>query len=433
MPDRFPDDFVFGVATSAYQVEGGIENDWSQWERAGRLKEKDARCGVAVDHWHRFDEDLGLVQQLNATAYRLSLEWARIEPKRGEFDADAIAAYRTRLEKIRARGIRPVVTLHHFTNPTWLQTETPWHERSVLASWQRYANLCAELVDGLDAAVITFNEPMVFLLGGYLQGIMPPGLTDGRLAMAALENIARAHVMAREALKAKRPTVTVGISQHVMVFAPSRKWHPLDQALTRLAEGNFNHALLEGLCTGQLNISMPGVASLKATIDGARASMEFAGINYYTRAHLRFVTRQPFIEFGFKDLTRRGLTDIGWEDYSEGFGPVLRSMKRYRLPVWITENGIDDRAGTRRADFIYRHWQELLKARTEGVDVRAYLHWSLLDNFEWLEAWGPRFGLYRVDFEDARTHRDAGSGIFRAGGEDSGAHCADWVTSRGEC
>lgn len=399
MGAHFPDDFTFGVATSAYQVEGGIENDWAQWERLGKLKQPHARCGHGVEHWRRFESDLGLVQELGASAYRISLEWARIEPRAGEFDRSAVDGYRHRLEAMRARGIRPIVTLHHFTNPTWLHERTPWHSHEVLGPWRRYAKLCAELLDGLGAAVITFNEPMVFVLGGWLQGVMPPGLTDARLAAAAIENVARAHVIAREELVARSKAVTCGISQHVMVFAPERKWNPLDQALTRIAQENFNHALLRALTSGELALRMPAVISLKRRIDGARDSMEFLGVNYYTRSHLKFVPRPPFAQFGFRDVHGRGLTDIGWEDYPEGFLQVLKDMKQYRLPVWVTENGIDDRRGDRRPSFIHRHLKALLDARAEGVDVRAYLHWSLLDNFEWLEAWGPRFGLYRVDFE----------------------------------
>lgn len=399
MSSRFPDDFTFGVATSAYQVEGGIENDWSQWERLGRLKDKDARCGRGVEHWERFEADLELVQALGVSAYRLSLEWARLEPRFGELDDAAVKGYRRRLEAMRARGIRPIVTLHHFTNPPWLNDRCGWPSREVLKPWRRYAKLCAELLDGLGAAVITFNEPMVFALGGWLQGVMPPGVTDARQAAAVVENVARAHVIAREELLLRSKAITCGISQHITVFAPERRWSPFDQALTRVAEESFNHALLRALTTGELALRMPAVVSLKARIDGARDSMEFLGINYYTRAHLKFVPRAPFAQFGFRDVHGRGLTDIGWEDYPEGFLQVLKDMKRYRLPIWVTENGIDDRRGERRASFIHRHLKALLDARAEGVDVRAYLHWSLLDNFEWLEAWGPRFGLYRVDFQ----------------------------------
>jgi beta-glucosidase len=398
---RFPDTFTFGVATSAYQVEGGIENDWSAWERAGRLKEKDARCGRASDHWNRFFDDIELIERLGVTSYRLSIEWARVEPVRGQFDEGAWAGYRTRLEALRQRGLRPIVTLHHFTHPAWFHEQTPWHEPESLKAWARYVKRCAELLEGLDAAVITFNEPGVLLLGGFLSGQMPPGLADGGKAFAAMANLVRAHVIARQALldRAKGAPVTVGISQHLMAFAPDRRWHPLDHALVRLADTNFNHAFLEALTTGRLQLQMPGLTAGKADIDGAARSTEFTGVNYYTRAHLRFAPRPPFVEFRFRDVQRRGLTDIGWEWYPEGFGVFLRQLKRYGLPVWVTENGIDDRAGTRRSQYLYEHLKVLLEARADGVDITTYLHWSLLDNFEWLEGFGPRFGLYRVDYQ----------------------------------
>ncbi len=405
-PLTFPDDFTFGVATSAYQVEGNLENDWSDWERAGRCKDKHARSGKGCGHWERFHDDVQLIRATGATAYRLSIEWARVEPRRGRFDDAAWEGYRERLEALVKWGIRPIVTLHHFTHPKWFHAETPWHEPSSLESWARYVKRCAELLDGLDAAVCTINEPNVFLLGGYLGAAMPPGLADGKKAFSAAANLVRAHVLARQALadRAKGRPLTVGIAANLLVFAPARKWHPLDQALTRLAEANYNHAFLEALHTGTLRLQMPGFTAGKVGVDGAARSMEYVGVNYYTRAHLRFVTKPPWVDFTFRDTHRRGLTDLGWEYYPEGFGWVLRQMKRYGVPVWVTENGLDDRNGARRSQFLYEHWRELLLARADGVDVRAYLHWALMDNFEWLEAWGPRFGLYRVDFEtQART------------------------------
>ncbi len=413
-PRRFPDSFVFGVATAAYQVEGGIENDWSDWERAGKCHAKDARCGKAVDHWNRFEEDIGLIEALGAKAYRLSIEWARVEPMPGQFDDAAWAAYRGRLELLCARGIRPVVTMHHFTHPKWFAAQTPWHEASSLVSWARYARKFAELVSGLDVAVVTFNEPMVFLLGGYLSGQMPPGFSDAGKAWAAVSNLARAHVIARQALLDRTKSVTVGISQHLMDFVPARRWHPIDQALTRLADSNFNHAMLEALTTGELKIQMPGIAAGHTKIDGARDSMEYLGINYYTRSHLKFVTGKPFLTFEFRDVLKRGLTDIGWEYYPEGFGRLLRTLKRYDKPVWVTENGIDDRSGLRRTKFLHDHLNQILDARADGVDVQTYLHWSLLDNFEWLEAWGPRFGLYHVDFETLERTPTPACDYFRA-------------------
>jgi beta-glucosidase len=397
--ESFPKDFVFGVATSAYQVEGHIENDWAEWERAGKLKEAHVRCGRGVDHWNRFEEDLGLARNIHAGAFRISLEWARIEPSPGRFDESAIAQYRSRLLKMKADGLRPVVTLHHFTHPTWFHSQTPWHEPQSVETFRRYARVCAKILKGLDALIITFNEPMVLLLGGYMQGLIPPGIADGKKAMQAIGNIVRSHVAAREELLRELGKVEIGISQNVLAFAPDRFWHPLDRALCRLASQAYNHAFLEALVTGELRIQMPGVASTRQTIDGGRDSVEFMGINYYTRAHLRFVTKPPYVQFNYRDRLKRGLTHIGWEDYPEGFGQMLQEVKRYGLPVWITENGIDDRNGDRRPGYLHSHWGQCLAAAKSGVDLRGYLYWSLLDNFEWLEGWGPRFGLYHVDFE----------------------------------
>ncbi len=413
-PLLFPADFTFGVATAAYQVEGSIENDWSVWERAGKLKEPHVRNGRACGHWDKFYDDIPLIAATGATTYRLSIEWARVEPTRGRWDDAAWQGYRDRLVALVKAGIRPVVTLHHFTHPQWFHDTTPWHEPSSLVSWKRYVTKCAEVLDELDAAVTTINEPNVLMLGGYLGGQIPPGIADGKKAFAAAANLMRAHVIARQAMidRARGRPVTVGIAQNVMVFAPKRWWHPLDQALTRLAEGAYNHAFLEALTTGKLAIQMPGLTAGSERIDGAEHSMEYTGVNYYTRTHLKFETKAPFVAFQFDDRHQRGLTDIGWEYYPEGFGWLLRQMKRYHLPIWVTENGLDDRAGTRRPQFLFDHLHQVLLARAEGVNITSYLHWSLMDNFEWLEGYGPRFGLYRVDFETLERTRTPGCDYF---------------------
>jgi beta-glucosidase len=394
-PLRFPPDFAFGVATAAYQVEGHIENDWSEWERAGRMKHV---AGAGVDHWNRFAEDYRLTLDIGASAFRMSLEWARIEPERGRFDEEALDGYRRRLQAMREVGLRPVVTLHHFTHPTWFHRETPWHRPESVAAFRRYARACAEVLRGLDALVLTFNEPMVLLLGGYVQASIPPGIADPRLAMPALGNIGRAHAAAREELLTHAGKLLVGTSQNMLAFSADRVWNPMDHALVRLADQAYNHTFLEALCTGELRMFMPGLFTTRQTLEGARDSLDFVGVNYYTRAHLRFVRRPPFLEFHYRDPHKRSLTDIGWELYPEGFSQVLLSTRRYGLPVWVTENGIDDRVGNRRSEFLWQHWTALLRARSAGIDLRGYLYWSLLDNFEWLEGWGPRFGLYHVDF-----------------------------------
>jgi beta-glucosidase len=411
---RFPREFSFGVATAAYQVEGHIENDWSEWERAGRLKDPAQRCGRGVEHWSRFDRDVQLAKDVGCDVFRVSLEWARIEPVRGHFDEATIAEYRERLVRMKAAGVRPAVTLHHFTHPKWFHRETPWHEPASVETFRRYARVCAQILRGLDALVITFNEPMVLLLGGYLQGCIPPGIADGKKAMVALGNIARAHVAAREEVLRECSGCRVGTSQNAMVFRPDRWWHPIDRAVTRLATENYNHAFSRALLDGELRIFMPGVVATRQLIPGAKDSIDFIGLNYYTRAHLRFVPRPPFMQFHYRDVHGRGLTHIGWEDYPEGFSQVILEAKReYGKPIWITENGIDDRGGERRSSFLYDHWKQLLDAMRQGADVRGYMYWSLMDNFEWLEGWGPRFGLYYVDFDTLERHPTPACHYFR--------------------
>ena len=138
------------------------------------------------------------------------------------------------------------------------------------------------------------------------------------------------------------------------------------------------------------------------------------GINYYTRAHLRFIPKPPFLQFQYRDIHNRGLTDIGWEDYSEGFSHLLVELHhKYGKPIWVTENGIDDRKGDRRPQYLYNHWSQMLSAVRQGADVRGYLYWSLMDNFEWLEGWGPRFGLYSVDFETLERRATPACHYFR--------------------
>lgn len=409
----FPEGFIFGVATSAYQVEGHIENDWADWERAGKLKEAGARCGRGVDHWNRFDEDYLLARNVGSEAFRMSLEWARLEPARGRLDEAAVDGYRQRLLRMKAAGLRPVVTLHHFTHPTWFHREAPWHEPESVPAFRAYARACGRILQGTGALVLTFNEPMVLLLGGYVQGVIPPGISDGKRSIRALANLVRAHVAAREELLAACGRCEIGISQNVLAFAPARMWHPLDRALCHLGSWNYNHAFLNALREGRLKVNMPGLGAINEVIPGARDSVEFIGINYYTRTHIRFTARKPFVEYTYRDVHRRGLTHIGWEDYPEGFGQLLLEMKRYGLPVWVTENGIDDRTGERRPHYLYSHWKAMLRAIKQGVDVRGYLYWSLLDNFEWLEGWGPRFGLYHVDFETLERQPTPACHYFR--------------------
>jgi beta-glucosidase len=393
----FPESFLFGAATAAYQVEGGIENDWSRWERAGRTK---TPCGRAVDHWNRWEEDFELLERAGLKVYRMSVEWARIEPEPGRFDDEALARYRRMLERLRDRGIAAMVTLHHFTHPLWFHERTPWSSPASVEAFARFTRHVAEALKGLVGWWVTINEPMVLLLGGYADGQMPPGIKDLKAFAAAAENLMRAHVAARAVLRELDPQAQVGIAHNCLATAPLRNWSPVDRQLAKSAFELYNHALPRALTDGELRLRMPLLLDRRVMIDGARGSLDFLGVNYYSRIHVGTSLARLGLKIAYRDVHGRGLTDLGWELYPEGLRQVLLGLSAYGVPLWITENGIADAGGARRSRYLFEHLGAVLDALRAGVDVRGWLHWSLLDNFEWLEGLGPRFGLYRVDFEN---------------------------------
>lgn len=395
-PRDFAASFAFGAATSAYQVEGGIENDWTSWERAGRTK---TRCGRAVDHWNRFEEDFDLLEAAGLTAYRLSVEWARIEPEPGRIDEAALERYRAILGSLARRGIRAMVTLHHFTHPAWFHVKTPWTTPASVGAFARFARRVGEALRGLVGWWCTLNEPMVFLLGGYADAQMPPGVRDLDAFARAAANLLRAHAAARAALREVDPGAPIGFAHNGLALAPLRRWSLLDRVISHYADDLYNDAVPRALVDGELELEMPFLLRRRERIEGGRGSLDFIGMNYYSRIHVGAKLGAPWVQARYRDASGRGVSDLGWEWYPEGFAGLLARMGRWGLPLYVTENGLADASGERRNRYLHEHLRVLADALKAGADVRGYFHWSLLDNFEWLEGLGPRFGLFRVDFE----------------------------------
>jgi beta-glucosidase len=401
----FPERFVFGCATSAYQIEGGITNDWSAWEAAGRLKDKDARNGLATDHWARWEQDFDLLAALGVGAYRLSIEWARVEPERGRYDQAAIAQYGRMLAGLRARGVEPFVTLLHFTHPPWFHGTSPWHEKNDAPQrFAAFAERIAEIAAPHVQRWTVLNEPGVWLVGAYLAGVIPPGVRGLKNVAAAGAALLRAHGLATQKIRAARADAEIGVAHNVLRFAPSRAFHPIDRLAAAYVSRQFNHAIPRAFESGVFQLGeTPGLRFVEP-VPEAKGTLDFLGINYYSRVHVDTVLGRPFGRLSYDDREGRGISDLGWEIHPRGLTELLLEMKRYGRPIYITENGIDDRSDTRRAAFLHDHLGAVLDAVDRGVDVRGYFHWSLLDNFEWLEGYPPRFGLYRVDYPtQART------------------------------
>ncbi len=405
--------FLWGVATSSYQVEGAAENDWTDWERQDRLKVRDERCGRGAGHRERWRSDFALIPAIGANAYRFSIERSAIEPKPGFFCDEALRAERERVDSLHRLGIEPVVTLHHYTHPLWFWAEGGWEKRESVDAFRRYAGVVADALGDRVRFWVTLNEPIVFLLGGYLGGQIPPGHRRFRAAARALEHLLAAHVEAAAVLKEKSPGSRVGIAHNMLDFAPDRRGSSLDRRLAKAGERLYNLALIEAIATGKMDWSFPGEGRTRIAVPDFPAANDFVGVNYYSRVHIRFRgVPGAFGQFAYRDPESRGLTDTGWEVHPEGFGRVLRQAESAGKPILVTENGIATRNDALRRDFLREHALVLAHRLEAGSPIEGYFYWSLLDNFEWLEGFRPRFGLFEVDYATFTRTRRPSADLF---------------------
>lgn len=366
----FPENFLWGSATSAYQVEGGVEgSDWSRVFPAGR----------ACDHYSRYEEDFDLLQKLNQNAYRFSIEWSRVEPDEKKFDEREIEHYRQVLLSLRRRGIKAMVILHHFTNPLWLAKIGGWANSKTVFYFFRFAERMFKEYGDLVDFWITINEPMIYAGKGYLEGSWPPQKRNPVLFLKVLRNQIAAHKKVYEKAH-DREIIQVGIAKNNQYFEPANNKSPLDRFFVFLADYFWNRWFLNRI----------------------KNHLDFIGLNYYFHNKIGFPL--PFRSLGGGGTYRmknenRVVSDIGWEVYPQGIYHVLKELKDYKKPIYITENGVADAKDALRKDFIGDHLLWTHKAISEGVDVRGYFYWSLMDNFEWEKGFKPRFGLVEIDYE----------------------------------
>jgi beta-glucosidase len=406
---RAPLPFLWGVATSSHQIEGGNENnDWREWEATPGKVRDGVISGSACMSWERWEEDLKLIRHLGLNAYRFSLEWSRIEPEEGRIDRKSLKRYRAMLEGCRDRGITPMLTLHHFTNPRWFASRGGWEERSNLPLFERYARLAGETFGDLVDHWITINEPEVLGFYGYDAGIFPPGVRDRSRALAVIANLLEAHGLACHALKEADRTdldgdgiaALVGAAKHWALLEPRAWWSSFDRFAAWAQHRVFNVAVARALTGGPIDLRIPGARSVRRAPEVLRGAADFLGVNYYTRWRVALF-RKEFLS------VRPGapMSDLEWEIYPEGLERALRACAGFGLPLYVTENGIADQTDRYRPEFIRRSLSSLDRARAEGLDVRGYFHWSLMDNFEWADGYRGRFGLYATDFSNLQCPR----------------------------
>ncbi|MFA4833719.1 MAG: glycoside hydrolase family 1 protein [Patescibacteria group bacterium] len=374
---KFPKDFLWGVSTSAYQIEGGIANDWSRWEKSEvRIKklEKEGKnpddfiCGQACDSYNRYAEDAKLAKGLNCGAYRLGIEWSRIEPEEGKWDRKEIEHYRKVLENLKANNLKVVLTLWHWANPTWLAESGGWSNKKTIEHFLRYSELIVKELGDLVDYWVTINEPMMHVANGYIISKWPPNQKNFFKAHKTFKNLVKAHEISYGIIHDRYPEAQVGLTMLANYFEPARKWCPVEVIYAYLANHFWNDKFLKKL----------------------KGKFDYVGVDYYF--HDRLVWHPPF-----KRNFDKKITDMGWEIYPKGIYYVLKNYKKFNKPLFIMENGIADRDDNQRSKFIIDHLKYVHQAISERVNVSGYFYWSLLDNFEWADGFGPKFGLYKVD------------------------------------
>lgn len=375
-----PDDFLWGTATAAHQIEGGnTNNDWWRFEHTPGSGTTES-SGDACDSWHRWDEDLALVKQMGLDSYRLSLEWSRIEPAEGEFSIAALENYRRQLVTAQAMGIKTNVTFHHFTTPIWVADKGGWHNPDVVDLFARYVDIAAShLGENIDIAA-TFNEPNVVAFMGHFTGIFPPGIKGDMPAFErATEHFIAAHTKARSALKNGPGEFPVGLT----LALPDSVFHP---------DGDITS---EGLRADDLPADGP-MAHFAHLMGGAymEAAREddYMGVQTYFTQHLDGEGHELPIPEDWRT------TQMGWTFTPEALGHSVRlAASRAQVPIIVTENGVAAEDDAERIEYYSRSLTALREAMDDGVDVRGFYAWSLLDNFEWAEGYRPTFGLTEVD------------------------------------
>ena len=433
---EFPRDFLWGTATSAYQVEGSPLADgagpsiWHRFAHTPNLVRDGATGDVACDHYRRYRDDVALMRTLGTNAYRFSISWSRVLPRgRGAVNPAGLDFYDRLVDALLAHDIEPMVTLYHWDLPAALDDLGGWLNPDIAKWFAEYATVMFRALDGRVRMWATLNEPWVITDGGYLYGVLAPGHRSRFEAPLASRHLLRAHT---EAVRAYRAAGRhrIGLVVNLEPKYPASD-APADRAATARADAYMNRQYLDPVVFGRypeelceiFGDAWPEWPSDELTF--IREPIDFLGVNYYTRGVTRFDADNWLLQAAPVRQPRATYTETGWEVCASALTDVLVWVtRRYgNPPIYVTENGAaffdppmvdgDRLADPLRVDYLRTHLTALHAAMAQGVDVRGYFVWSLLDNFEWAQGYSRRFGIVHVDFAtQKRTLKD--SALFYA-------------------
>ena len=410
---HFPQGFLWGTATASHQVEGNNHNNnWAYWEnQPGKIKNGD-KAGLACDWWGgRWRDDFDRARETSQNSHRLSIEWSRIQPEPNRWNEDALEVYRDMLRGLYHRGMTPLVTLHHFSEPLWLYELGGWEHPDTPALFEAFVRRAVDALKEYCTYWIPINEPNVFTYSAFIEGTFPPGKSDMGAAFRVMSNMIKGHAMAYRAIKQMQREARVGTAMHIRGMYPARDWNPADKALASTFSGSFNRSFLDTLADGRFRF-----LTKRTRIPEAIGTQDFVGINYYTGEQVSFnpLKIRNFFSSRYypKDAELSGTGFIAHRP--EGLFDTLKWAKGYNLPMLITENGVEDPDDRLRPRYIVEHLHQIWRAIQYNWPVKGYFHWSLVDNFEWERGWSQRFGLWGLDVASQARIRRASVDLYAA-------------------
>lgn len=404
---HFPKGFLWGTATASHQVEGNnTNNNWHRWEQEGHTLHK---AGLAADWWGgRWREDMDRAAETHQNTHRFSVEWSRIQPTPDRWDEDALDRYRAMARGMIERGLMPMVTLHHFTDPLWLYEKCGWDDASAVALFEAYTRKVVEALKEYVTHWITINEPNIYALSGYVAGDFPTCAGGDRglhVAMRVMANMLRGHAAAYHAIHEIQPEARVSYALHYRPMVAARPWFPLDAIMCNIQYNGINMAFPSAISTGVMKSPLGNVS-----IPEAKGLQDYVGLNYYSVDTVKFDLSNAKELFGKRYYPEN--SDFSATKFianiPEGLFDSLKWInKTYPgTPILITENGVEDEQDSMRPRYLAQHLHQVWRAVNFNWPVKGYYHWSLVDNFEWERGWSQRFGLWGLDIDtQARTRR----------------------------
>ncbi|MBQ9780681.1 MAG: glycoside hydrolase family 1 protein [Clostridia bacterium] len=399
MKFKLKEDLLLGTATAATQIEGGDQNNnWARFAAQGKIKDSTTPVR-ADDHYARFKEDIDLMAEMGLQIYRFGIEWSRIEPQRGMYSEEVISHYREEIEYMKSKGIMPLLTLHHFTNPLWFEDMGAFEHKESPEIFLSFVKKAITSFGDLVSEYITINEPNVYCVNSLFWGEWPPEKKSLASLVKAFSNMTAAHVLAytyiHEARREMGYTDTkVSFANHLRIFEPENPKNPFHRLASSLTNYLFQGAITTAMMSGKCRFP---VLRRKGVKKGK--FYDFIGINYYSRSTVKGLAD------GVRDDCQKN--DMGWEIYHEGLLELSeRLYEKYQAPVYVTENGTCDNSDSFRPRFIYDQLKLICERENH---IMRYYHWSFTDNFEWKEGESARFGIVHVDYEtQKRTVKNSG-------------------------